>query len=444
MRRKMPKYRPIHPRTHHTERRDVVMGFMAVILILSLMAGGAVALVLTGVFSPALLENPLIEQPSDELALPPQPTMNPAANASAVLQGSGIVYQIASSSGKITAVTEEQLEELKKNNQDDNFDAYATIEDPWDVEGVINSIVDLTLPPITESNRITIKKNALDPNAALPDDWTNILLLGTDDRDPKSNSGRTDTMIIASINQSTGQVKLSSLARDLYVEIPNLGGKQRINVAHAFGGPNLAMKTVNTLFDMNVTRYVRVNLHGLVDIISVFGGAVIDLIPGEAEQINDIVATAEDYEGFEKNPDRIILKKGQVGPTKLDPLQTMAYARIRHIDSDFARTNRQRVVLEKLLEMVMGDANPQQLMIFANVLMPYTTTNISLSELVTIAVKTLVTGLQPIEYLSLPLEGSYSFVQAEAGESVLDANLTRNKTALHEFIYGQYIPKSSK
>ncbi|MDR2657156.1 MAG: LCP family protein [Oscillospiraceae bacterium] len=440
--RKIPKYRPIKQQKTRVDRRDIALGFMAVILILSLMAGGAIALVMTGVFTPVVLTNPLVEQPSDELNIPPQPTMKPAAGA--VWVGGGVSLQAVGTSGKKSGLSDEQRKELEQQNANENFDAYAAIEDPWDVESVLNAVIDLELPPIPDDARITVRKDDLNPNSALPDEWTNILLLGTDDRDAQSNTGRTDTIIIASINQATGQIKLTSLARDMFVEVPNLADKQRLNVAHAYGGPNLTMKAINTVFDMNITKYVRVNLHGLVDILSFFGGAWIELIPGEAEQINYNVAVAEDYEGFEKNPDRALLKKDQVGLTKLDPLQAMGYARIRHIDSDLARTNRQRVLLEKLMEMAMEDADPQRLFLLANVIMPYTTTNLPLSEIVKTAVNMLVSGLKPMEFLSIPLEGSYSYVHADAGEAVLDANITLNKTALHEFIYGQYIARPTK
>jgi LCP family protein required for cell wall assembly len=439
----MPKYRPIAQRQPRSGPREAAMGFMAVIIILLLMVGGAVTLVMSGVFAPAELINPLVELPTDELSIPPRPTANPEAGRAA-LTGRAVSYQTASTSGKKSGLSDDQREELEQQNQNENFDAYSSIEDAWDVDAVINAVVDLELPPIPDSARITIRKSDLNPNPALPSDWTNILLLGTDDRDARSNTGRTDTVIIASINQTTGGIKLASLARDMFVDVPNLTDKQRLNAAHAYGGPNLAMKTINTLFDMNITQYVRVNLHGLVDILSVFGGAWIELIPGEAEQINYNVAVAEDYEGFEKNPDRVILKKDQVGLTKLDPLQAMGYARIRHIDSDLARTNRQRALLEKLMEMAMEDANPQRLMLLANVMMPYTTTNLALSEIVKIAVNMLVAGTGQMEFQSIPLEGSYSYIHADAGEAVLDVNLARNKAALHEFIYGQLIPRPAE
>jgi LCP family protein required for cell wall assembly len=440
----MPKYRPINQRRRKSGPKEAAMGFIAVVIILLLMAGGAVTLAVSGVFESAELINPLVELPSDELAIPPKPTIAPE-RGQATLTGRAVSYQTASATaGKKSGLSEEQRQELEQQNQDENFDAYTQIEDAWDADAVINAIVDLELPPVPDSARITIRKDDLNPNEALPGEWTNILLLGTDDRDARSNTGRTDTIIIASINQATGELKLTSLARDTLVDVPYLEDKQRLNAAHAYGGPNLAMKTINTLFDMNLTRYVRVNLHGLVDILSVFGGAWIELIPGEAEQINYNVAVAEDYEGFEKNPDRVPLKNNQVGLTKLDPLQAMGYARIRHIDSDLARTNRQRVLLEKLMDMAMEDANPQRLMLLANIIMPYTTTNLSLSDIVKMGVNMLVAGMKPMEFHSIPLEGSYSYAHADAGEAVLDINFAKNKDSLHEFIYGRYIARPER
>jgi LCP family protein required for cell wall assembly len=326
-----------------------------------------------------------------------------------------------------------------------NFEVYSSISEEWDIDAILDAIQDVPDFYVKDTNKIVVRNTELNPNKNLPEDWTNILLLGTDDRDANSSAGRTDVMIIASLNPDTGEIKLNSLARDMFVQIPG-GGAHRINEAHAYGGPNLAMKTVNELFDMNITKYVRVNLHGVVDIIDVFGGVDIELIEGEAAEINYNVAVSEDYEGFEKNPNRVPIPKDKIGLTRLDALQALGYARIRHIDSDFARTNRQRILLDKLLEMAMSDVTPAKMVLLANVMIPYTATNLALSDIVRIGANMVVAGIQPMESLSVPTEGSFKYTQINvpSGDdsegtvaSVLDVNLSRNRDALHTFIYGQ-------
>ncbi|MDR1569039.1 MAG: LCP family protein [Oscillospiraceae bacterium] len=454
--RKMPKYNPIKNGSRNSpDRRDLAMGFMAVVLILSLMACGVVALAITGLFAPAQLTNPLIETPEDRLNISPPPTFPPSASVRTLAALGAIranpIFQIASSSGKKSGVSEEQRQQIEQETLDKNLQTYSLISDSWEVDDILNIVEDIPAFFVPEQSKVTVKKSELDPNPALPDDWINILLLGTDDRKADASDGRTDVMIVASINPSTGEIKLASLARDIYIEIPMLTGKNRLNAAHAFGGPNLIMKAVNTLFDLNVTRYVRVNLHGLVDIIGVFGGMTIELIPGEAEQINYNVAVSEDFEGFEKNEDRVPLKKDQVGLTKLDPLQTLGYARIRHLDSDLNRINRQRVVLDQLLNMAMSNASPARILQLANIMMPYTATNVPISDIVRIGASAVVVGIQPMQSLSIPMDGSFRYEQAdensifqddqEESKSVLAINLNANKEALHTFIYGQYIPR---
>ena len=101
-------------------------------------------------------------------------------------------------------------------------------------------------------------------NTSLPGEWLNVLLLGTDER-VLNDSARTDAMMICSINRSTGEVKLSSIMRDLAIEYTDIGkynGTYRINAANYFGGPNLAMRTVNEKFNMNIQSYVMVNFYG--------------------------------------------------------------------------------------------------------------------------------------------------------------------------------------
>ncbi|MBE5808920.1 MAG: LytR family transcriptional regulator, partial [Clostridiales bacterium] len=101
-------------------------------------------------------------------------------------------------------------------------------------------------------------------NEDLPDDWLNVLLLGSDERVDGANA-RTDSMIICSINTTTGEVKLTSILRDVAVDFTDLGdlnGTYRINAANYFGGEALAMKTVNECFGLNIENYVRVNIFG--------------------------------------------------------------------------------------------------------------------------------------------------------------------------------------
>ncbi len=417
------------------------MGLMAAALVLALMAGGAVVLALSGIFTPVEATQTLVEEPGDELPISPPPSATGFAQ-SLVGEMPRIVTLQASAkrSERKSGVSAQQREEIVQQIREGNMEAFSALTDPWDVEQILALIQDEPNFYVPDTNKIVVKKNELNPNNALPEAWVNILLLGSDNRDQKSIEGRSDVMIILSVNRTTGEIKMSSLARDLYVQLPKLTGNYRLNVAHAYGGPNLAMLAINTLFDMNVTRYASVNLHGLAGIIDVLGGVTIDLVGGEAEQINYNVAVSEDYEGFEKTEARTPLKKDQVGLTRLDGLQAVGYARIRHIDNDMARNNRQRVLLQTLADMLTVDATPQKVLLMANVFLPYTTTNLPLSEIVRMGGDVLQVGMGDIQSFSVPYEGSFQYVQTEES-SVLEADIQKNKEALHTFIYGEYIPR---
>ena len=417
----------------HMNAREWFMGFVAFLLVLTIMAGGVLALLISGVFTPRPVVEGLQQEPGDY-------ELFERERVSWWMRWVSVAH---AESGTKSGVNEEQRQQLIDEVRRSNEDAYTQLRDPWDIDDIMSRIQDEPVFFVPDTARVTIRKNDLNLNTTLPSEWVNILLLGTDDRGEEIHDGRTDAMLIVSLNSVTGEIKLISLARDLYVDIPNLPNKDRLNVAHAYGGPNLAMKAVNTLFDLNITEYFRVNLHGVVEVIDRgFGTVYIDLQPGEAAEINYNVAVSEDYEGFPRDESRKPLSKDQVGITRLDALQALSYARIRHIDSDFGRTNRQRILLDTMLEMAKADASPQKVVLLANIILPYMTTNIPFTEIVRLGAQMVTAGVQPMDSFSLPIDGSFTFAQADQGESILETNIKTNRDALHQFIYGQVYPKN--
>ena len=113
-------------------------------------------------------------------------------------------------------------------------------------------------------------------NEDLGDEWWNILLLGSDSRDFNSYYGLSDTMVILSVNMKDGRAKMTSIMRDTWVDIDGVG-HQKINAANAKGGPELAMRTVNEYFGMNIQHYVLVGIEALADIIDEVGGVEIEI-----------------------------------------------------------------------------------------------------------------------------------------------------------------------
>ena len=245
----------------------------------------------------------------------------------------------------------------------------------------------------------------------------NILLLGTDNAG-NAGHGRTDTMIICSINVKTGEVKLSSIVRDLYVHIPYMKLQNRINAANAFGGPNMAIKCVNEALGLNISRYASINFNGFKDLVDLLGGVELEITAGEANQIN-------------------LSTQGGVkeGLAMLNGAQALEYCRIRNLDNNFGRNERQRKFLEAVVKKVLSENSMDQLMELVEAGMSMVTTNMTTSDLFTILF-TVVPNMQEMQMYSCPAQGEYHYEEIREA-SVVVADLQKARTSLHAFIYGE-------
>lgn len=293
----------------------------------------------------------------------------------------------------------------------------------------------------------------LEINEDLPDHVINILLMGVDNRSVKLETGRADANIICSINQETGAITLTSIARDTAVDVPGYKTRRRLNTAFKFGSKNgdiaagaeLAMKTVNRNFGMNISRYVIVNIHGLADIIESIGGVDLYLTRAEASAIN--------YELFDKEPmdsnegrERLELAEGV---QHLDGMQAVTYGRIRNLQgqNDINRNGRQRVLLETLLKTVMADMDLMKLMSLIQTALPYGYTNLTLEEMVSLgmavlsgdAMQKLSEGGEILTQFGIPMEKQYGY-RKFGSDSLIYISENRLKTtleAMHMLIYGE-------
>lgn len=183
----------------------------------------------------------------------------------------------------------------------------------------------------------------------------NILLLGIDSED---GVGRSDSMVILTVDNTTDQIKLTSLIRDSYVYIAGRG-MDKLNHAYSFGGPSLALRAVNTNFDLNITDYVTVNFDSITKIVDAVGGLDLKLTAAEA---------------------KIVGVDGE-GTHHLDGAHTLRYARIRSTaGGDFTRTLRHRKVLTAIAEKLM-ELNPVGMARAADELLPLVKTSLSTSEI---------------------------------------------------------------
>lgn len=290
--------------------------------------------------------------------------------------------------------------------------------------------VPVTIEPADNAEDVAV-------NEDLSGEWVNIMLLGADD-DPMP---RTDTMIIASIHSGTGEVKLTSLMRDMYVPIEG-HGKNKINTASRFGcmaadgdlekGIELSLKTVNQNFDMNISKYAMVNFSAFAYIVDAIDGIDVSVSEKEMYSMNQLMQDMRVLYPDIELPKNDLTEYGE--SVHLDGMQALAYVRIRKLDSDYNRTSRQRQALKAVLDKAIAIRDPGKLMDIYSLVMDRITTNLSTDEILKLGVKVVTNGAGFSE-LRIPADGTYTS-ESIGGQSCLVPNLETNTSLLHEFIYG--------
>ena len=258
--------------------------------------------------------------------------------------------------------------------------------------------------------------------------YTNIALFGLDSTQQSLDSGnnRTDVMIIASINNKTGDAKLVSLYRDTYLDVGD-GNYQKANAAYAFGGPEQAIKMINKNLDLNITDYVTVGFEGVTDLVDEVGGVEIDVQSDEIEHLNNYQSTMATELGKEYVP------VTAPGVQTLNGLQATAYCRIRYTDGgDFKRTERQKEVLSKAFEK-LKKSGPVTMIKAANSLSSEVRTSLNPAEIASLALKAMrfniseTNGFPNDQYRAVGYIGDQS--------CVIPVHLTDNVVWLHQYLF---------
>lgn len=206
--------------------------------------------------------------------------------------------------------------------------------------------------------------------------YRNIVLFGLDSSEFK---GRSDCIIIFSLNQETNDVKMTSIYRDTYVKVDG-HGYTKINHAYAYGGAALAMSTINKNLDLDIKEFVTINFEIVKDVVDYVGGVEIQITSAEVAHIPGI---------------------SKAGTYNLNGEQALAYGRIRKIDSDYKRTERMRTVINavfnKIKKMSITEMNA-----FVDKVLPEVKTNIKMSEITSMLTK--VTSFKINESIGWPYE----------------------------------------
>lgn len=211
----------------------------------------------------------------------------------------------------------------------------------------------------------------------------NIALFGLDSTD--GETGRSDAIMIATVDPVHNKVKLTSIMRDSYVYIDGYGN-DKINHAYAYGGPELSIKTINENFGLNIEEFVSVNFSSLPVIINILGGVDIEITEEELQYINDYINDINNRDGT-ASPNITY-----AGVQHLDGTQALAYSRIRYTSGgDYKRTERQRTVLEALFNKLTS-ASVSSYNSLLNKVLPYVQTNLNTGDILSLGTNVLGIG----------------------------------------------------
>jgi LCP family protein required for cell wall assembly len=316
-------------------------------------------------------------------------------------------------------VTPDPDDELLAGDQTDSDDT--VVENPTEEEKFLSDLM----------NELDVNEtNALDKVNGM----THILLVGIDAR-PGQKTGRSDTMMLLTLDSDHQSLKLTSFMRDMYVEIP--GHKNnRLNAAYVFGGPDLLIKTLKKNFGVQIDYYASVNFSLLADLIDQIGGLTINIesrtqmnnINKVIMEDNVVLKKAYPKQGI-KTKDNLLTKTGE---QLLNGRQAQAYARYRKGSSDFERTERQREVILKAMEKVkaMSMMNLGKLALDN---LDKVTTNLTLSDVLKLAPAAFQLKDTEVNQLRIPVDNGYTS-KTISGMAVLVPDRAKNVKALTNFL----------
>ena len=264
---------------------------------------------------------------------------------------------------------------------------------------------------------------------------TNILLLSVDSRN--NEAGRSDSMILLSINNETKKVVLCSFMRDIWAKYPkepsspSAGGYDKLNHAHAYGGPKLTMAVLKETFNIDVKYYAKVNFTAFRDIVDAMGGIDVYLSASEVAGINYVLMLDDPAKQELGITEKDLIYPEKEGMYHLTGVQALCHARDRTVGSDWARTKRQRNLLQLIAEKART-LSLSQLDKLLDTVLPLITTNMP-KNVIRDMVGDVPSYLKyEIESTRVPADGTYR----EQNYNIIP-DLEANCTALYELIYGE-------
>lgn len=283
---------------------------------------------------------------------------------------------------------------------------------------------------IARMNRVDSGQRSRTAGAMTSSSVTNVLVIGTDSRDPSQENGRSDSMILVSLNSKTHKMYMSSFMRDAYVDIPG-HGSAKLNAAYSYGGADLLMDTIEANYNVKIDSYVSVTFKGFAGIIDSVGGVKITLSDDEANALNVILQSeVNEIMGDDVNDD--LLSGG--GTYKLDGKQALSYSRIRYTgNADFERTERQRTVMNQVFKKIKS-LNPAYIGSLFSKSVPQLTTNMSASELYLLSLRLPTLLIYGTQQQQIPADGTWSNGSAD-GQDVLKVDFDANQKILADTVF---------
>ncbi len=293
-----------------------------------------------------------------------------------------------------------------------------------EVEGVAMTLSPTVTPTLTPTPEPPLELPAV---LGLTDaQRLRVLLIGTDAYRPE-DSGRSDAMLLLQIDLRTGELKMVSFLRDLYVRIPG-HGSIRLNAAYVYGGAALLAQTLWNHFGLSTDRYLAVNFSLMVSAIDHLGGITVEVSEQERKQINSILKYYNKQIGI-KEKDGLL---EEAGMQLLTGKQALCFSRIRKMDSDFQRSNRQKKVIEAIYARIR-EMDALALASLASEMFHQIKTDMTLSDI--IGLVPVLMRMEEVQFdsLTIPASGTYHN-DTIRGSDVLVADFELNTARINAFL----------
>jgi LCP family protein required for cell wall assembly len=296
-----------------------------------------------------------------------------------------------------------------------NYDHNSTIS--YDFSPVSGDTKDIGLPSDIEIEKDVSAIELPSGDIYKNEDVLNILLLGTDERSKEfRNDARSDSMMVMSLNLKNKTAKLVSFERGMGVPIE---GRNIDWLTHTFhyGGANLVMKTIRDCFKLDLDKYIRVNFHTFEQLVDSVGGVEITLTEKEVSGLNDMG-----------------VQNIKAGVNQLNGSQALCYCRLRHIDSDWYRIQRQRTTIQAVINKTKN-LSVFELNDLLNDVLPLVQTNLTKGEITSLITKAFnFRGVQ-LEQKTIPEKNTYTGAEGVDGRSFFKVDFEKNAEILRKFFY---------